>query len=267
VTDPPLLQVEDLSVAFGGRQVLDRISFSVREGELLSIVGPSGCGKSTLLNAISELLVAEAKIEGRIDFAGGRLGYMFQRDALLPWYTAIRNVQLGAQMRGVRSAERPRIAKQWLERVHLHGVDSHYPSQLSIGMRQRVSLARVLAYDPALILLDEPFVAVDAFTRLSLHDLVLELRRSTGKTMIVVTHDPDEALLLGTRVIVLERNPGRIHAEFDLDWPQGRTAEELRRSDEFAAMSKQLWGTLLEVGAAASAREAGEQAAVGATAG
>jgi NitT/TauT family transport system ATP-binding protein len=267
VTEPPLLQVENLSVAFGGRQVLDRISLSVREGELLSIVGPSGCGKSTLLNAISELLVAEAKVEGRIDFKGGRLGYMFQRDALLPWYTALRNVQLGAQMRGVRGPQRPQIARKWLERVHLHDVEAQYPAQLSIGMRQRVSLARVLAYDPALILLDEPFVAVDAFTRLSLHDLVLELRRTTGKTMIVVTHDPDEALLLGTRVIVLERNPGRVHAEFDLDWSHDRSAEELRRSDEFAAMSKQLWGTLLEVGAAASARDTGEAKAVGAAAG
>ena len=260
-----LLLVEDLSVAFRGRQVLDRISLQVRKGELLSIVGPSGCGKSTLLNAVSGLLVADASSHGRIELTRGtRLGYMFQRDALLPWYTVLRNVEIGAQLRGLSAADRRQVAKRWLEAVHLRGVESQYPGQLSGGMRQRVSLARVLAYDPELILLDEPFVAVDAFTRMNLQDQLLEIWRTTGKTMIIVTHDPDEALALGTRVVVLERNPGRVHTQFEPDWPHDRTVEDLRRTDAFLAMSKKLWDVLLAVGASASAREAGESPEIGA---
>jgi NitT/TauT family transport system ATP-binding protein len=253
----PLLRVEGLSVAFRGRPVLEQVSLDVEAGELLSIVGPSGCGKSTLLNAVSGLLVRDAETTGRIALAAGaRLGYMFQRDALLPWYTAGRNVEIGAQMRGVPSGERSQLARQWLARVHLEGAESHYPGQLSGGMRQRVSLARVLAYDPELILLDEPFGSVDAFTRMSLHDLVLETWRTTGKTMIIVTHDPDEALALGTRVVVLQREPGRVHTEFSLDWPVDRTVADLRRTDEFLAMSKKLWDILIQVGTSGTANAA-----------
>jgi NitT/TauT family transport system ATP-binding protein len=126
---------------------------------------------------------------------------------------------------------------------------------MSGGMRQRVSLARALAYDPDLILLDEPFVALDAFTRMNLQDQLLEIWRQTKKTMIVVTHDPDEALALGTRLIVLDRNPGRIHDELALPWPDDRTVEGLRQSDDFLARSKELWDVLLSVGASASTRD------------
>lgn len=261
----PLLRVEDLSVAYQGRQVLDRISLEVRQGELLSIVGPSGCGKSTLLNALSSLLAAEATSSGRIELApSARLGYMFQRDALLPWFSVLRNVEIGAELRGLPASQRQAVARRWLQAVHLHGVDSYYPGQLSGGMRQRVSLARVLAYDPELILLDEPFVALDLFTRMNLQDQLLETWRTTRKTMIIVTHDPEEALALGTRVLVFERDPGRVHTQFELCWPRDRTVERLRTTDDFLAMSRRLWNVLLEVGASASARQGSESTEIGA---
>jgi NitT/TauT family transport system ATP-binding protein len=252
----PVLHVEDLSISFPGRQVLDRISLDVHSGELLSIVGPSGCGKSTLLNAFSGLLGSAAAVRGTIRLApGARLGYMFQRDALLPWFSALRNVAIGAELRGLPKAERNEAARRLLRLVGLEGFESYYPAQLSGGMRQRVSLARVLAYDADVILLDEPFVALDAFTRLHLQDQLLTTWRETGKTMVIVTHDPDEALALGTRVLVLDRNPGRIYEEFELDWPADRSVEELRKSEDFALQSRKLWASLLAVGASASARD------------
>jgi NitT/TauT family transport system ATP-binding protein len=252
----PLASVEDLSIWFGDRQVIDGISLEVGRGELLSVVGPSGCGKSTLLNAISDLLPPEAETRGTIRLAtGARLGYVFQRDALLPWYTALRNVEIGAELRGLPPDERRRVAEELLELVQLTGAADQYPGQLSGGMRQRVSIARALAYDPDLILLDEPFVALDAFTRMNLQDQLLEIWRATKKTMIVVTHDPDEALALGTRLLVLDRNPGRVHDELLLDWPEDRTIGSLRQSDEFHARAKELWDVLLTVGASASTRD------------
>jgi NitT/TauT family transport system ATP-binding protein len=255
VTDA-LVHVDDLSISFQDRQVIDGISLDVARGELLAIVGPSGCGKSTLLNAISSLLPPEATVEGRIALAAGaRLGYVFQRDALLPWYTALRNVEIGAELRGLGSAERRAVAEELLALVHLSSAGDQYPGQLSGGMRQRVSLARALAYDPDLILLDEPFVALDAFTRMNLQDQLLDIWRKTRKTMIIVTHDPDEALALGTRLIVLDRNPGRVHAELAVEWPDDRTVETLRQSDEFLAKSKELWDVLLTVGASATTRD------------
>jgi NitT/TauT family transport system ATP-binding protein len=147
------------------------------------------------------------------------------------------------------------VAEELLALVHLSSAGDQYPGQLSGGMRQRVSLARALAYDPDLILLDEPFVALDAFTRMNLQDQLLDIWRKTRKTMIIVTHDPDEALALGTRLIVLDRNPGRVHDELAVDWPDDRTVETLRQSDEFLAKSKELWDVLLAVGASATTRD------------
>jgi NitT/TauT family transport system ATP-binding protein len=251
-----LVRVDDLSISFGDRQVIDGISLEVARGELLSMVGPSGCGKSTILNAISSLLPPEARVTGKIELApGARMGYVFQRDALLPWFTARRNVEIGAELRGLPAKEQARVADELLALVHLAAAGDYYPAQMSGGMRQRVSLARALAYDPDLILLDEPFVALDAFTRMNLQDQLLEIWRQTKKTMIVVTHDPDEALALGTRLIVLDRNPGRIHDELALPWPDDRTVEGLRQSDDFLARSKELWDVLLSVGASASTRD------------
>ncbi|MBA2513261.1 MAG: ABC transporter ATP-binding protein [Solirubrobacterales bacterium] len=253
MTDP-LLRVQDLTISFGDREVLEAISLEAQPGELLALVGPSGCGKSTLLNAVSRLLGPEATISGRIALRdGARLGYVFQRDALLPWYTTLRNVEIGAQLRGVSGAERKAEAQRLLKLVHLEGADDQYPAQLSGGMRQRASLARVLAYAPDLILLDEPFVALDAFTRMALQNQLLEIWRTTGKTMVIVTHDPDEALLLGQRIVVLDRNPGRIHSQFQVDWPAERTIEQLRSSDAFLERSRELWELLLRVGAGGSA--------------
>lgn len=252
-----ILDIRDLTVRFGDRTVLDRVSFQVHRGELLAMVGPSGCGKSTLLNAISGLLSPNVSISGQIHLAEGvRLGYAFQKDALLPWYTALQNVEVGAEMRGVPKRERQRVARELLRLVHLEGFEHLYPSQLSGGMRHRAALARVLAYDPDLILLDEPFGALDAFTRMSLQEELLNIWRRTRKTMVLVTHDLAEALVLGTRVVVMSARPGRVHMVVEVDWPEQRSIERLRSSEAFLKKFRELWDVLIEVGAAAKAEVA-----------
>lgn len=249
----PVLEIRGLTARFDGSTALEDVSLEVREGELLAIVGPSGCGKSTLLNAVSGLLGSEAELRGDIVLADGfRLGYAFQKDALLPWFTALRNVEVGAEMRGLAREERRRVATDLLRMVHLEGGGHLYPGQLSGGMRQRVALARVLAYDPDLILLDEPFGALDAFTRMALQNELLAIWRRTRKTMILVTHDLPEALSLGTRLIVMRSRPGAVHLTLELDWPEDRSVEELRSTDEFLKKFSEVWEVLIAVGAAAS---------------
>jgi NitT/TauT family transport system ATP-binding protein len=249
---PCQLRLRDLTVAFGDNLVVDRLSIEVEEGEFIAMVGPSGCGKSTTLNAISRLLTSsdDVRVEGDIDLRDDvQLAYAFQRDALLPWATARRNVEIGAELGGVRREQRADRARELLQLVELEGVDDRYPHQLSGGMRQRVALARALAYGPDLFLLDEPFGALDAFTRLSLQNKLIELWQRTGTTMVLVTHDLTEALILGTRVIVLDAQPGRVHDVVDnREWPYPRRAEELRSSAPFLEKYRRLWDTLVKLG-------------------
>jgi NitT/TauT family transport system ATP-binding protein len=245
------VSIEQLSVRFGDVVALQDISLAVQPGEFVAIVGPSGCGKTTLLNAISGLLPPEAAITGKIRLrAGTRLGYVFQKDALLPWFSALRNVEVGAELRGVARAERRRLALELLQAMGLEGFAGHYPHQLSGGMRHRVALARALAYDPDVVLLDEPFGALDAFTRLALEEQVLGIWRRTGKTMLLVTHDLAEALSLGKRIVVLTPRPGRIHAIVNVSWPEDLSLGELRTSEQFFARLRELWDLLLSLGAA-----------------
>jgi NitT/TauT family transport system ATP-binding protein len=250
------LRLRDLTVAFGDNLVVDRLSIDVAEGEFIAMVGPSGCGKSTTLNAISRLLTNGdgVRVEGEIDLREDvRLAYAFQRDALLPWATARRNVEIGAELGGLPRGQRAERATELLALVELEGVDDRYPHQLSGGMRQRIALARALAYGPDLFLLDEPFGALDAFTRLSLQNKLLELWQRTGTTMVLVTHDLTEALILGTRVIVLDAQPGRVHEVVDnTEWPHPRRAEELRSSAPFLEKYRRLWDTLVKLGQGAS---------------
>jgi len=245
------VSIEQLSVRFGDVAALQDISLAVQPGEFVAIVGPSGCGKTTLLNAISGLLPPEAAITGKIRLrAGTRLGYVFQKDALLPWFSALRNVEVGAELRGVARAERRRLALELLQAMGLEGFAGHYPHQLSGGMRHRVALARALAYDPDVVLLDEPFGALDAFTRLALEEQVLGIWRRTGKTMLLVTHDLAEALSLGKRIVVLTPRPGRIHTIVNVSWPEDLSLGELRTSEQFFARLRELWDLLLSLGAA-----------------
>jgi NitT/TauT family transport system ATP-binding protein len=244
------LTVQDLTVRFGEHVALERLSLELSRGEFIVLVGPSGCGKSTLLNAISGLLGEAADVAGEIVLAEGvRLAYAFQTDALLPWASARRNVEVGAELAGVPRAKRRETASGLLELLGLKRFEERYPHELSGGMRQRVALARVLAYDPDLILMDEPFGALDAFTRMRLQNQLLDVWRETRKTMLLVTHDLAEALILGTRVVMLSPSPGRIEAIVDNgDLPKDRRAEELRSSDDFLERYKALWERMMAVG-------------------
>lgn len=243
------LVLRDLTVAFGENLVISGLSLDVAKGEFITMVGPSGCGKSTTLNAISGLLpnTAGTTVTGSVDLRDDvSLAYAFQKDALLPWATARRNVEVGAELAGVTRKDRATKARDLLEHVGLPGVEHKYPHQLSGGMRQRVALARALAYDPELFLLDEPFGALDAFTRMDLQNKVLELWRESSITMILVTHDLAEALVLGTRVVVLDAQPGRVHDIVDnSEWGAHRKAETMRSSSEFLEKYRQLFDTLV----------------------
>jgi NitT/TauT family transport system ATP-binding protein len=244
--------VEGLTVAFhGGVEVLHDVSFEVDTGELVTLVGPSGCGKSTALNAMAGLLGPDgARIEGKILIDGvdvltaGRsrsLGYVFQRDALFPWRTVAQNVESGLEIRGVPKAERRARAARLIDLVGLAGFEAYYPHQISGGMRQRTALIRTLAYDPDVILMDEPFGALDAQTRMILQAELLRIWSDTRKTIVFVTHDLAEAITLGERVILFSRRPGRISRVVDVPFAQPRDPFELQGTREFAELHSGVW--------------------------
>ncbi|MFE2754878.1 ABC transporter ATP-binding protein [Actinosynnema sp. NPDC059335] len=199
--------VEGLTVRFGDAVVLRDFDLAVRTGELLVVAGPSGCGKSTLLRAVAGLVPAAAGrvvVDGQVVRGTSRdRAMVFQEDGLLPWRTAQRNVELPLALQGVDRARRRAAARRWLDRVGLAGFERHLPRELSGGMRQRVQLARTLAQRPKVVLMDEPFAALDAQTRADMQELVVEVLREAGATTVFVTHDVDEAVRLGDRVVVL----------------------------------------------------------------
>jgi NitT/TauT family transport system ATP-binding protein len=217
------------------------ISVDLGAGEFATLLGPSGCGKSSLLGAMAgfvplsngQILVDE-KVVRKPD---GTRGIVFQDHNLFPWKTVRGNVEFGPKMRRVRKEERSRLANQMLERVQLKGFEGSYPDQLSGGMQQRVNLARVLVNRPSVLLLDEPFGALDAQTRLQMQEMLLELWSEFHMTIVFVTHDIDEAILLSDRVIVLSRRPGQIRADLEVTLPRPRTADQLT-SIEFNRLKK-----------------------------
>jgi NitT/TauT family transport system ATP-binding protein len=248
----PLLSVEGLSREFDSRGkrvlALDSVDLSLAEGEFLTIVGPSGCGKSTLLNLVVGLLRPSA---GRILFRGHpitgitpAIGYVTQRDNLLPWRTLIENVEVALELRAVPRDERRRRALTLIEQVGLHGFEDHYPHELSGGMRQRANIARTLIYDPALILMDEPFGPLDAQTRLLLQEQLLTLWSATGKTIVFITHDLVEAIALADRVVVMTSRPGRIKHVAAVPIPRPRRVDEIHGSPEFRTTYERLWTEL-----------------------
>jgi NitT/TauT family transport system ATP-binding protein len=214
-TGTAAIQISEVSKAFGhGRSMLlalDRISLTVNAGEFVCLIGASGCGKSTLLSLAAGLDTPSA---GRIDTSGRRVALMFQEPALFPWLTAARNVELALQASGVGKAERRRRAAELLAVVHLGGFGGKRPHELSGGMRQRVALARALAQDADVLLMDEPFGALDAMTRDLLHDELDRICTERKLTVLFVTHNVREAVRLGTRVVVLSSRPGRVIDEF-----------------------------------------------------
>jgi NitT/TauT family transport system ATP-binding protein len=221
-------------------------------GEFLSLVGPSGCGKTTVLNVLTGLL--SDGIEGRAQIFGkpprpGNLdiAYMLARDSLLPWRTALENACYGMEIRGVPAAEREAIGRGLLQRVGLAGFENVYPKTLSHGMRQRCALARTFALGSPVFLMDEPFGALDAQTKLQLEDVLLDLWSSARRTVVFVTHDLGEAVALSDRVIVMSARPGRIVADVPITLPRPRSVRALQTNPQFHQLYANLWG-LLEQG-------------------
>lgn len=221
----------------------------IRAGEFVSVVGPTGCGKSTLLNIGAGLLPPTSgtvKVFGQpLNGINSRAGYMFQTEALMPWRSAIDNVMVGLQYRGVSDAEARAQAQAWLERVGLSGFGDRYPHQLSGGMRKRTALAQVLALDPDIILMDEPFSALDIQTRQLMENEVLDLWAAKKKAVLFITHDLDEAIAMSDRVVVLSAGPATVPmGEFVIDLPRPRNVAEVRTQPRFIELHTQIWDVL-----------------------
>ena len=227
--------------------VLRDITFDVQPGEFVTIVGGSGSGKTTLLRIIDHLIAPTSGavlIDGeKIERPGGKLSFVFQTDSLLPWRNVIDNVAYGLDLRGVPKADGRSAARKYLELVGLGGFADYYPHQLSGGMRQRVNLARALAVEPDVLLMDEPFAALDAQTRELMQLELLRIWRETGKTILFVTHQLDEAVFLADRVIALSARPGSVREIVSIDLPQPRDIAT-KRTPEFQAYVARLWNLI-----------------------
>jgi NitT/TauT family transport system ATP-binding protein len=237
------IEVRDVSLVYdtpaGPVHAVDRASFGLKSSEFLCLVGPSGCGKSTLLNILAGFLKptdGEIKIGGKpVNGHGTDRGIVFQDFAqLFPWRTALGNVTFGLEMKGVSKEERENIARQQLALVKLDKFANAYPHHLSGGMQQRVAIARALAYQPSILLMDEPFASVDAQTRGDLEDLVLRVREEFGITILFVTHDIDESVYLSDRVVVLTHSPTEVKEVVQVDLPKPRDQIETKELPEFA---------------------------------
>ena len=235
----------------GGQRwtAIANVSFAVPRGRFVAVVGPSGCGKSTLLNVAAGLLVPTA---GQVDVLGAPVaypnhlaGYITQHDALLPWKTALENVTLGPWFRGASRGDAERRARQWLERVGLAGQANRFPHHLSGGMRKRLALAQHLALEPPILLLDEPFAALDAHLRQAMGDELLRLWTGTGMTVLLVTHDLDEAIALADEVIVMTAGPSSgVRARYEVPLPRPRRVFDLRLDPAFHELYRTIWTTL-----------------------
>ncbi|PPK65032.1 ABC transporter ATP-binding protein [Actinokineospora auranticolor] len=227
---------------------LDGIDLTVAPGEFLAVVGPSGCGKSTLLELLAGLTKptsGQVLVDGKpVTGPGLDRGIVFQQYALLPWRTALGNVEFGLEATGVPRRERAARARDFLDLVGLTGFERRYPHELSGGMRQRVAIARSLAYDPDVLLMDEPFAALDAQTRESLQEELLRIWERTGKTVVFITHGIDEAVYLGQRVAVMTSQPGRIKQVRPIGLDSRAAGADTRSTPEFAGYRHDIW-TLL----------------------
>ncbi|WP_205856603.1 ABC transporter ATP-binding protein [Phytoactinopolyspora endophytica] len=233
-----------------GQRVIDDLEFSVRPGEFVCIVGPSGCGKTTLLKLLSGLIAPEAgSILVNDEAVSGppeNLGFVFQDHgrALLPWRNAVRNVEFSLEAARVPRRRRKDMARDALRRVHLPDVENLYPAQMSGGMQQRLQIARALAATPSVLLMDEPFAALDALTRFALEDALLEVWQELGLTVVFVTHDLDEAIYLADRVIVLRRGPAHVVREVRVDLERPRDQGRTRAEKDFVALRYELFETI-----------------------
>jgi NitT/TauT family transport system ATP-binding protein len=227
---------------------LHDVSFDVRGGEFVSIVGPSGCGKSTLLTLVAGLApVTSGRIvvDGRpVSGIDPRLGFVFQRDALFPWKTVAENVGLPLLFRGFEAgAARARVA-DWIARIGLTGFESYHPHQLSGGMRKRVGLAMTMVYEPEIVLMDEPFGALDVQTRNLMENDLLEIWAQFRRTVVFVTHDLEEAIALSDRIVVMTASPGRVKSIYAIALPRPRSVTEIRFHPDFGRLYETIWKDL-----------------------
>lgn len=245
--------VEGVSKVFDNAQgsrppVLGNIFLTLGEGEFLSIVGPSGCGKSTLLRIISGLVpptAGQVFIRGqRVEGPPPKVGFMFQRDTLMPWATVTQNIEVALQLGGVAKTEWPTRIAQLLELLGLGAYGHYLPAALSGGMRQRVALGRLLAYAPDLYLMDEPFGALDAMTKMLMGRELLRIWSKEAKSVIFITHDIEEAVGLSDRVIVMAAAPGRIHADYKINLPRPRDYRSVRLLPEFRDIVETIWNDI-----------------------
>jgi ABC-type nitrate/sulfonate/bicarbonate transport system ATPase subunit len=250
VPDSAAVHFQNVSKAFRGVGqepvlALQDVDLEVQENEFLAIVGLSGCGKSTLLNLCAGLLFPD---HGQVLFRGQpvtrvnpRVGYLTQDANLMPWLTLSGNVTLPLEIKRLPAAERERQAHEWIELMGLGGFERHYPHQLSGGMQKRAAIARTLAYDPEVLLMDEPFGPLDAITRLTLQDELLRLWSSRRKTIVFVTHDLTEAISLADRVVIMTSRPGRIRAVLPVGLERPRDVFHIAEAPGFAEVHRELW--------------------------
>ena len=249
VSSHSVIDIKDLSLVFqtgdGTVQALSGVNLQIKRGEFVSFIGPSGCGKTTLLRTVADLETPTSGVirvngmsphEARVKRA---YGYVFQAPALYPWRTVASNIALPLEIMGVDKAERAKRVERGLDLVNLKGFGKKYPWQLSGGMQQRASIARALSFDPDLLLMDEPFGALDEIVRDMLNQQLLELWEKTGKTALFVTHSIPEAVFLSTRIVVMSPRPGRIHDIIECDFPRDRTLD-IRETPEFLEIANRV---------------------------
>ncbi len=247
------LVIDDVSMHFDTREgritAVDGMSFSVKRGEFVSIIGPSGCGKSTVFNILGGLI---GGYEGKVSVSGEAvlgphpsIGMVFQEESTFPWRTVIDNVAFPLEVKGVAKAERYDIARKFIDMVGLAGFEQRYPSELSGGMRQRVAIARTLVFEPKILLMDEPFAALDEQTRLLLGDKVLTIQQELRQTTLLITHNITEAVQLSDRVVIMTFRPGRVKRIVDIRLPRPRQGDVVG-SDAFGRYVAEIWNDLRE---------------------
>lgn len=253
-TDSPhqaksMVSIDSVTMSFGAYVAVQDVNLSVADGEFLAIVGPTGCGKSTILNAIAGLLKPSSgtvSIDGQpVRAVQNDIGYLFQQDALLPWKTALENVELGPMFKGVGTAERREQSMKWLAKVGLKGFEHRYPHQLSGGQRKRVQMAQALITGPKVILMDEPFSALDIHTRHLMQNELLRLWQEERRAVVMITHDLEEAIALGDRVVVLAAGPrSRVIDSFPVDLERPRDVAEIKLDPRFMDLYRNIWSSL-----------------------
>ena len=248
-----VLVVDDLVKRFatpdGTVTAVEGVSFSLHKGEFLSVIGPSGCGKTTVFNIVGGL---EPDYQGRVRIGGAEVrgphksvGMVFQEESTFPWRTVLENVAFPLEVSGVSRAERHKRARHFIALVGLAGFENRYPSELSGGMRQRVAIARTLAFEPTILLMDEPFAALDEQTRLLLGDKVLQIQQDLAQTTLLITHNITEAVQLSDRILVMTFRPGRVKRVVEIDLPRPRSSE-IVGSAAFGHYVAQVWNDLRE---------------------